>query len=288
MLEGTPSFDGLPACEASVYTPRNVVYRNGTKTYLDYHGKGLGTHDLAGGGFQIVSQDPNLAYEASYLFLLSQVGQYLDKRRMHRIHALGMSLSGRAVLVLAPMGGGKSTLGAGMLEYPDVKLLSDDSPYVDASGRLHAFPLHLGLLEGPKIQVPERNRRLINRMEFGPKILVDYEYFSDRVCASADPGIVFLGSRTLSQQCSIEPASFSAGVRAMISNSVVGLGLFHGLEFILQRSAWELLQKVGLANSRLANCLRLLRRSKVYYLRLGRNQDVNAATVVEFARKVLL
>jgi hypothetical protein len=287
MLEEEPDYDGLPVCEASVYTPRNVVYRNGRTVYLDYHGHGLGIYDTGEGGFRIAGRDPNLLYEACYLFLLSQISQYLDARRMHRVHALAIGLNGRAILVLLPMGGGKSTLGAHLLQHREIKLLSDDSPFVDASGRVHAFPLHLGLLPGAEGEVPERHRRLVRRMEFGPKILVNYEHFAERVCASAAPGIVFLGSRTLSPDCRIEPAGMTAGVRAMISNSVVGLGLFHGLEFILQHSAWELAAKLNVGWSRLVNCLRLLRGSEIQHLRLGRNPEANAAAVVEFSRRVL-
>jgi hypothetical protein len=287
MLEEEPDYDGLPVCEASVYTPRNVVYRSGGTVYLDYHGHGLGIHDPASGGFRIVGRDPCLLYEACYLFLLSQISQHLDARRMHRVHALAVGLNGRAILVLLPMGGGKSTLGAHLLRHKEIEMLSDDSPFVDASGRVHAFPLHLGLLPGAEHEVPEQHRRLVRRMEFGPKILVNYEHFAERVRASAAPGIVFLGSRTLSTDCRIESASMTAGVRAMISNSVVGLGLYHGLEFILQHSAWELASKLNVGWSRLSNCVRLLRRSQIQHLRLGRNPEANAAAVVEFSRRVL-
>ncbi len=67
---------------------------------------------------------------------------------MHRVHALALAVDRRAMLVLLPMGGGKSTLGAELLRHPDVQLLSDDSPLVDRAGRVHAFPLRLGLLPG--------------------------------------------------------------------------------------------------------------------------------------------
>lgn len=287
MLEQEPDYDGLPVCGASVYTPRNTVYRNGKLSYLDFHGKGLGVHEPGKRSFRIVSRDPHLLYEASYLFLLSQIGEALDNKRLHRIHSLAVSINGRAVLVLLPMGGGKSTLGACLLRHPEVKLLSDDSPFVDASGRVHAFPLHLGLLAGSENEVPEEHRRLVNRMEFGKKFLVNYDFFADRVCPFADPGIVFLGSRTLSRDCRIEPAGMRAGIRAMVANSVVGMGLFQGLEFILERSPWELLAKAHVGWSRLANCHRLLRRSQVCRLYLGRDLDKNAAAVVEFARRVL-
>jgi hypothetical protein len=287
VLEEEPDYAVPPVCDASICTPRNVVYRNGRMAWLDYHGRGLGMHDSDSGVFRMASRDPHLLYEACYLFLLSEISRYLDKRRLHRIHALATSLNGRAILVLLPMSGGKSTLAAHLLRHEDVRLMSDDSPYVDASGRVHAFPLHVGLVSGAECEAPERHRRTIHRMEFGPKVLVNYEYFADRVCASADPGIVFLGRRTLSPDCRIEPAGMTAGVRAMISNSVVGLGLFHGLEFILERSAWELLAKFNVAFSRLMNCLRLLHRSELRFLHLGRDPEANAAAVVEHSRRLL-
>jgi hypothetical protein len=287
VLDEQPGYNNLPVCDASVYTPRNTVYRNRNRSYLDYNGKGLGVHEPDQRLFRIISRDAHLLYEASYLFLLSQIGQALDKKRWHRVHALAISLNGKAVLVLLPMGGGKSTLGAHLLRHPDVKLLSDDSPFVDHSATVHAFPLHLGLLAGSESEVPEEHRRFVDRMEFGPKFLVNYDYFADRVCPSADPGIVFLGSRTLSRECRIESAGMSAGLRAMVAGSVVGLGLFHGLEFMLERSPWELVAKANVGWSRLGNAYRLLRRSRICHLHLGRDPQANAAAVVEFSRGVL-
>ncbi|MFB3777565.1 MAG: hypothetical protein ACE141_08130 [Bryobacteraceae bacterium] len=287
ILDEEPDYDSLPVCDASVYTPRNTVYHSGSLSYVDYHGRGLGLHAPRRRSFRIVSRDVHLLYEATYLFLLSQIGQELDRRGLHRLHALAMSLNGRALLVLLPMGGGKSTLGAHLLRYPELKMLSDDSPFVDSSGKVHAFPLHLGLLAGSEGEVPEQHRRFVNRMEFGPKFLVNFDYFADRVSASAEPGIVFLGGRTLSKECRIEPAGMRAGLRAMVANGVIGMGLFHGLEFILESSPWEILTKTKLGWSRLATFARLLRRSRVCRLHLGRDPEANAAAVVEFSRGVL-
>jgi len=286
MIDAAPDYDRLPAAKATIYTPRNTVYKDGGICYLDYHGRGLGVHIPGERLFSITSRDPDLLYEAGYLFLLSQIGKYLDGRGVHRVHALGVAIDGRAILVLLPMGGGKSTLGAHLLRHPEVRLLSDDSPFIDARRGVLAFPLHLGLLSGLDDEVPLQHRRLIHRMEFGPKYLINYEYFAERVCPEARPGLVFLGRRTLSRECTIEPAGMRAGLRAMIANTVVGLGLFHGLEFILERSPWELVSQTRVAWSRLAASYRLLRQSMVAYLNLGRDPEANAAAVVEYARRV--
>jgi hypothetical protein len=65
------------------------------------------------------------------------------------------------------------------------------------------------------------------------------------------------------------------------------MGLFQGLEFLLQSSVWELLKKARLGLSRLWNCWQLLRRSRVLRIHLGRDAGLNARTLLEFAEKCL-
>jgi len=270
-----------------VYTPRNVSVSEGNLTYVDYGGRALAIVDWQRRSSDIYSRDPELAYEASYLFLLSRIGEFLDGRRMHRIHAMALCYRGKGVLALLPMGGGKSALTADLLKYPELQFLSDDSPFISADGRLHAFPLRLGLLPGSEQEIPPEYRRVINRMEFGPKVLVDYRYLAHRVVAAADPGIVFLGYRSLGTACRIESAGAAECYRSMITDCVVGLGLCQGLEFLLRSSTAELAGKVGIAASRLAIARRLFRRSQVYRLILGRDREHNSREVMEFVRRRL-
>ena len=286
LLRERPPFDTAPPGDAAIYTPRNVVYRAEAKRYIDYHGRGLGILDEAASSLKLYSEDPELLYEAAYLFLLSRIGQALDERGLHRLHALGVEVNGRAVLVLLPMGGGKSTLALHLMNLPGVRLLSDDSPWIDSTGRVLAYPLRIGLLPGSEHSIPAQHRRMIQRMEFGPKHLVNFSYFQDRVCGAAEPGAVFIGARTLLPDCRIEEIGWAAALQPVIVNGVIGLGLFQGLEFILQSSALELVQKTGLGLSRLRNCWRLLRRSRIYRVHLGRDAELNARTLLEFSQKL--
>lgn len=287
LREAEPDWDALPVSDAAVYTPRNVVYRDGMDRILDFGGRGLGRFDERARRFRMESADPQLVYEAAYLFLLSKIGQALDGRGLHRLHALAMSFRGKAILALLPMGGGKSTLGAALLKHPDVRILSDDSPFIDRQGRSRAFPLRLGLLKGRESEVPEEHRRLIQRMEFGPKYLVNFSYFADRVDAEAAPGLVLLGRRTLAQKGRLERASGREALRAMVPNLIVGLGLFQGLEYVLERSSRELAGKVGLGWSRLRNARALVKNSENYVFHMGRDVDANARMVMELAAERL-
>ncbi|HTP88078.1 MAG TPA: hypothetical protein VMJ34_14080 [Bryobacteraceae bacterium] len=287
LIEHLPDYDGLPACDAAVYTPRNVVYRHQGKRIVDFGGCGLGVYDAAAGHFRVVSADPHLVYEAAYLFLLSQIGQAADARRLHRLHALAMSHHGCSVLVLLPMGGGKSTLASALLKHSSMSILSDDSPFIDRNGNAFAFPLRLGMLKGSEHEIPPEHRRLIKRMEFGPKYLVNYSWFADRVADRAAPGIVLLGRRTLAPEGRVEPASYRTAMAGMIPNMVVGLGLFQGLEYLLERSTRELAGNVGLGWSRLRNAHALVRRSKNYLFHMGRDSEANARMVMDLAERCL-
>lgn len=287
LIDEIPDYDSVPQVVASVYTPRNVVFKQGHMSFIDYQGRGLAIHDSESDTFSIQSPDPDLRYEAVYLFLLSQIGAYLDSTGLHRVHALAVSIKGRAVLVLLPGGGGKSTLTLELLKHPEVQFLSDDSPFIDRSGHIHAFPLRIGLLLGGEKNIPEEQYRVIERMEFEPKVLLNYEYFAHRVASGAKPGLVLLGSRTMSREGGVYPASFWSGMRAMVANCVVGVGLFQGLEFILNSSPWEIMSRFGLVVSRSRNSLKLIRRSKTYQLRLGRSSESNARAVKECVYKLI-
>jgi hypothetical protein len=277
-----PPYDKVPDANATTYTPRNVAFTVDNTTYLDYGGRALGIWNRHGKRFQITTRDPDIQYEAAYLFLLSRIGECLDNAQLHRIHAMAVSVNDRAVVAILPMGGGKSTLCSALLKFPEFSLLSDDSPFIGQDGQVHAFPLRLGLLPGNETDIPAEYRRTINRMEFGPKILVTYEYFADRIKADAAPGIVFMGQRCMSADCRIEPAGKWAQYKSILLNCVVGLGLYQGLEFVLTHSPVELLSKTRVAWSRFRIARKLFSRSTVYELTLGRDQELNAATVRAF------
>jgi len=65
---------------------------------------------------------------------------------------------------------------------------------------------------------------------------------------------------------------------------VVGLGIYQGMEFLLERGLWEILGKSGVATSRFYNSVRLLARAPAYRFILGRNLDKNYQTLLTFLR----
>ncbi|MDB4445907.1 hypothetical protein N9181_01355 [bacterium] len=287
IVEQEPPYDSVPQSAASAYTPRNICITEEDVTYLDYSTKALGVWERSKNTFTLYSEHFDYQYEAVYLFLISRIGELLDAKRLHRIHAMAISFNGKSVLAILPMGGGKSTLCNGLLRVPDFNFLSDDSPLIDREGKILAYPLRLGLLPGNEVGIPEKHIRRINRMEFGPKVLLNYEYFAHKVVPSSDPGIVFIGERSLAKGCRIEKIGWLDQHKSIVADCVVGLGLYQGLEFVLRTNVFELFAKAGTAISRFRNARRLFRNSEVYRLVLGRDTDANVTAVAAFVREKL-
>lgn len=280
-----PSYNNLPAVPASVLTPRNVSFRDGSVSYVDYFGRGLAIVDDGKNTCDVFGTDFDLVREIAYLFLLSTVGQHLDSIGMHRIHAMGVNYRGRGILLLLPSGGGKSTMTMALLNHPDFTILSEDTPLVDKKGRIHPFPLRLGVRNGSQAEVPEEFRRTLNRMEFDPKTFVNLDFFRHRLSEPVDTSLILVGERNLGEASSITPLSSRRALKAMMKYLVVGLGVYQGLEFLLERGLWEMAGKTGVVSSRLRNGVALIRRAPSYKFVLGRDTAKNSRTLIEFIER---
>ncbi len=281
-----PSYASLPALRAAFLTPRNVCFRDATRTYIDFFGRALGIFDRGARTYEVYGTDHDLLHEISYLFVLSTVGEHLDARGIHRIHALGVSHRGRGILLALPSGGGKSTMALALLRQPDFLLLGEDTPLIDRQGRILPFPLRMGVRPEQQVDVPPQYLRTVNRMEFDPKTLIDIEYFRDRIGGPTDPALVLIGERNLGDVSAIEPLPRRTALAAMLKYVIVGLGIYQGMEFLLERGVWEVTGRLGVAASRLYNSTRLLARAPAYRFVLGQNRQKNLDTLLAFLERL--
>jgi hypothetical protein len=280
-----PPYDRLPAVPASVLTPRNISFRDGDVSYVDYFGRGMAIVNERHGTCDIYATGFDLAREIAYLFLLSTVGQYLDSKGLHRIHAMGVNYKGHGVLLLLPSGGGKSTMTMELLRHDDFSLLSEDTPLIDRDGRIHPFPLRLGFRDDGKTEVPPEQRRTLQRMEFDPKTFVDLSFFAHKLSVPVKASLLLVGERNLGMESMVVPISRRRAAKALIKYLVVGLGVYQGLEFLLERGLWEMTGKVGVAASRARNGVVLMRKTQAYKLVLGRDREKNSRTLIEFIQR---
>jgi hypothetical protein len=275
-----PEFDAFGELPATYVTPRNVVYQQGDRRVVDYFGRALSVLDPSGTRLVIQGEDKHLVHEAAYHFLLSRIGEHLDLRGLPRLHALGLVGGQGAVAVMLPSGGGKTTLGLRALREDGVRLLSEDTPLLDRRGMLHPFPLRIGVNATDEAGLPEGSVRRLERMEFHPKLALEVDAFADRIEPTAHRlRHLVVGRRSLGRDARLEPMSRSAALGPLLREAVVGVGVYQGMEFVLQRGMRDVLGKLGIARTRVACCAAGLAGARVWRLTLGRDHERNWAAL---------
>lgn len=283
-----PPYDRIPATARLRRVTKDAkVYEAGGVRYLDSFGDALVIWALSGENVEIYSADRQLLREKAYLMIISRVGYLLDCRGMHRIHAMGVALEGRAVVCAMTMGGGKSTLTLSLMEHPGFLLLSDEVPLVSRSGQLRALPIRLGVREDAKPPIPDTYLSRFVRTRYPPKILIDASYFGDRVATTVEPGIFFVGRREGSPKPSARPVGPIAAFGVLFEMCVLARGVPELLEYVLRAQPRALARHAMIVLSRSLACLALLRRSRCYVLDLSNDPGANARFVAGFAAREL-
>ena len=178
---------------------------------------------------------------------------------------------------MLPSGGGKSTLTLRSLEADGAKLLSEDTPLLDRQGNLHPFPLRIGVNATDASSLPAgTNTRLVERMEFHPKLAVDLGAFADRIQATSVPlRHLVIGRRSLGRHARLERLPRRSAVGTLLREVVVGVGVYQGMEFVLQRGMRDVLRQSRPVLTRSVACAAALRNAQVWRLTLGRDHQRN-------------
>jgi hypothetical protein len=284
-----PDYDRLPGLTSSLATPRNICFMGNGLVYIDYFGRALNIYNAKEGSCEIFTDDFHVALEIIYLTILSRVSDMLEQRGIHRVHALGLEHAGRGVVLMLPSGGGKSTLALSVLMNPNngIRLISEDSPLIRRDGWLLPFPVRIGVHPDKVPEGIDPTFKLFqNRMEFDPKVTIDVSFFSDRLVRDAvRPGIILLGRRTTLKDAQINAVPRRRVIRHALMNSVIGVGLYQGMEFIFQQGFRDVISHGFKAVSRSRNNMRLARLSGIYEFIIGRDTKHNFETLTDFLEK---
>ena len=281
-----PPYEKIPeGTIATCHTKDAVVYKHENIHYFDSFGKILVLYDHLQQVAEIYSQDHHLLYEKSYLMIMSRVGELLDRKRLHRIHAMGGVLAGKAVLCLLPMGGGKTTLALGLLEHKAFSLLSEEVPLVSSQGQLYPFPIRMGVVEGTTLAIPEQFLKTFKRTHYQAKTLIDMAYLQNQIAPVTEPGVIFVGKRVHTAKPGIVKIPRWKALGALVGSCVLGLGVPQLLEYLLRFEVRDIVRQFPIVWSRLQAALVLLRRSETYELHLGYDRAANAACITDFLSK---
>ena len=272
-----PEFDRFGALPAAFVTPRNVVYQGTGSTVVDYFGRAVLVIDRRGGPVVVQGEDPHLVREAANNFLISRIGEHLNARGLVRLHALGLAGADGAVAIVMPSGGGKSTLALRAIETDDCKVLSEDSPLLDRHGMVHPFPLRIGVNPTDAHHIPAGHTvRTLERIEFHPKLALDVESYADRIEEAPQPlHHLVIGRRTLDRTGRLEALGHVQSVGPLVREAVVGVGVYQGMEFVLQRGWSDVVGKSGTAVRRALIVGAAVQRARVWRLWVGRDRESN-------------
>lgn len=247
-LELTEGFDGHRAFATRMCTVHGVW---GRTRRCDY-GNGIQLFaDNSRLSRRYVLSDPRCvslgseAYEVAFTTLLSVIGEQLDRRGFHRVHALGFERDGDAWLVVLPSGGGKSSLCAKLLKEPQIKIFSDEMPLL-RNGVVYPFPIRMALKprDAETLMAGVRGR-IFKRRLFQEKVL--FTFTRERI---AQPTPV---RKLLVERDGDSPWVKKTGV--LISTMVIGLGLAQMAEHMLRLHS--ILGLCGIAASRLLEARRV-------------------------------
>ncbi|MFL5819312.1 MAG: hypothetical protein ACJ76S_01325 [Solirubrobacteraceae bacterium] len=274
---GPPELERFGDVPAAFVTPRNVVYQlEDTRTLVDYFGTAVSVYDRSREHVLVQGEPDHLVHEAAYHFLLSRIGSHVEQRRMTRLHALALVGRQGAVALMLPSGGGKSTLALRALREPGVKLLAEDSPLIDRRGFLHPFPLRIGVNPSDAGDLPDVPVRRLERMEFHPKLALDIRPFAGQIETEPQPlRHLVVGHRTLGDRTDLRPLARRGAVGSLMREAVVGVGIYQGMEFVLQRGIRDLAGKAGIGLTRALCCAAALSRARVWRLTVGRDRERN-------------
>jgi hypothetical protein len=246
-LNMTPPWDEIPRSAVPLYkTAVSTVYKQGPNRYIDHQREVLAIYDLNRDEGTVYSSDSDAMYRIAYAMLMTRIGLRLDGIRLHRIHALAITVNEVALLFLGDGGLGKTTLGLELMKQSRVGWLTDDILPVDSDGIARALPTSPRLVEGSAVPwLPPSVELLKAPMpKEPPKVQLPSWSILSRVCASAKLGALFLCSRQSGVGPSIRKAGFFEAFRGICDNALIGKEFGHMIAYHLQFS-WPYLYKMS-------------------------------------------
>ncbi|MCE3011999.1 MAG: hypothetical protein LW878_02940 [Proteobacteria bacterium] len=266
----------LPRLYSKKISQNSITYDDGPVRWNDYFGKALSSLNYQTGQAVIYSPSIDFMHELAYLLLLSLSGKAMDLAGFHKIHACGINMGHKNILISLPSKGGKTTLFLELCKYPEVSLISDDTPVIDSKGHVHAFPLRVGV-EAVPAWLQKKDFPLFKREKFSDKFLIPLRDLGRTIYAGKDTSSVFLiGLRSSGDYPRLLRASTLHGFKALFEHMVIGVGLPMVVEYFVKNTFRDWLVLIRIFCLRSLAALAFWRRSRVYFFVLSSSPEANA------------
>lgn len=256
--------------------------------YVDYSGKALAWYDFKSEEGVAFSCDEDILHEIGYIMVLSRVGEMLDRRGIHRLHGVSVSVNGFAAVCLLPMGGGKSTLGLELIRNSECFLLSDEISAIDENLQVLPFPLRIAVKASDRIdrQIPSQYLRPFHRIAYGPKTLIDLEFFIQKVATEpAKLQALMFGERRTSNRPELRRMSTLPALYQVLRQITFAYQLPQTKAYFFRRNPGYLLTLIGILCSRIVRGVEIVRAVPCYRLFLSNNPGDDAQLIASLLRK---
>jgi len=285
---GNIPYKRVPPVKACMYSLGVITYKKDGVRYRDYSGRRcLSIMNYRKKKIEIFSNNDILLKEKTSLEIISTVGYLLDKRRLHRIHAFGLSKNDRSFLCLVPMAAGKTTLSLlTMKQDKDIKLISDDICLIDAKGQIYPFPSCVAIRDKNIIKdIPEQYVHFLEDSYYMSKYLIDLAYFEGRIASVLKVNDIILGECIFTNKAEIKKIAKYRIIIPFLKYGVFGLGLPQIIELFLRSDLKSILGTLAIALSRSLVVLKVIIKSNTYRFTVGRDFYRNAEVLAEFINK---
>lgn len=281
----------IPEVVASMQTKNAISYDDGSKRYCDYYGQAYSEINFETNEAILCGEDFNRVHEIAYLLILSRIGKALDLAGLHKLHAFAISFKGIAFVCMMPSQGGKSTLLMELLKDERIKMISDDIPLVDSLGRIHPFPLKIGLNDGPQgLEVinPSENVYHMRRAHYGDKVLVSTKGLPGKVESFNNiyHEIVLAEAFRYNSGLSIlKKSTILTTLKGLFKHGVIGLGSPIILEYFWQNTWKDFAIKTWIFFRRLSAFTVFSLRADRVKIHLGRNPVEASRMILKYLEK---
>ena len=278
------SLPAIPSMVASKHLENAVIYRLGHRQYIDYFGEALTVWDRQSQTMEIYALQLDRLYELAFLAVHSILGEQLDLQGYCRLHALGISRKKVNALIMLPSKGGKSTLLQSLIEHPEVKIISDDTPLVTASGAVWPFPSKISLERPPQGgSLKNLTWHEFKRHHYPPKWTASLSGLKEKISAdcATNKTLLVAGYRLSSGKSFYLKVSKWKMPGPLFEHMIIGMGLPQILEIFLSFDWGDYLKMIKHAYYRSLCAFQLLRKAECYELYLGPDLEHNSNLVLD-------
>ena len=285
---GEPPFEEIPPGKMPLFkTNNNIVYHVDGRRLVDHHGLALTIYDLAEDRGTIYAQSSRQLHQVAYLLILSRAGEHLDRRGLHRLHALAFTVSDQAIVCLADSGAGKTSLGLQLMRSPAVSWLADEIPLVDGKARIHPMPMPPRLDESAPIPwpAPPVTVHTAPRTKLPKKIAIDLDRIEPRIAQPTDARALFHLRRSNSEAPSIRPIGKWTAFRRLFRNAVRGVDLPQTKAYYFRLQPLAVIGQAWLYARRAWCMMRLARRLPSFEFVMTSDLDANSNAFTQELRR---